>query len=304
MKKTNIRIKNITLVDQINAIERIVSSYFVDGEYTPYYADQALIVAIVDNFIDGVEFEDNEDLYELSRTDDDIASIVLKFLTPKKEESEEPDYFGITSYVMNCVRDKVDGEYTPYYVDQALIVAIVDNFIDGVEFEDDEDLYELSRTDKDIASIVLKFFTPKEEESKEPDYFGITSYVMNCVRDKVDFMKQSIIHNTGKMQKITEFCDVMIDAFSNLANMATNKLTPEQMENATTVMKKLAESNMTRDDIVDIMKESAGFDMDKASAKNEQIKEKDKRINELANQVTDLRKYKEQNEAKNVLADK
>ena len=40
MKKTNIRIKDITLVDQINAIERIVSSYFVDGEYTPYYADE------------------------------------------------------------------------------------------------------------------------------------------------------------------------------------------------------------------------------------------------------------------------
>lgn len=231
MKKTNIRIKDITLADQINAIERIVSSYFVDGEYTPYYADQALIVAIVDNFIDGVEFEDDEDLYELSRTDEDIASIVLKFLTPKKEESEEPDYF------------------------------------------------------------------------------GITSYVMDCVRDKVDFMKQSIIHNTGKMQKITEFCDVMIDAFSNLANMVTNKLTPEQMKDATTVMKKLAESDMTKDDIVDIMKESAGFDMDKASeeiinAKNEQIKEKDKRIHELANQVTDLRKYKEQNEAKNVLANK
>ena len=35
MKKTNIRIKDITLVDQINAIEVIVSSYFVDGEYTP-----------------------------------------------------------------------------------------------------------------------------------------------------------------------------------------------------------------------------------------------------------------------------
>ena len=81
------------------------------------------------------------------------------------------------------------------------------------------------------------------------------------------------------------------------------------MENATTVMKKLAESNMTKDDIVDIMKESAGFDMDKASeeiinAKNEQIRNKDKRIHELLSQVTDLRKYKEQNEAKNVVADK
>ena len=68
------------------------------------------------------------------------------------------------------------------------------------------------------------------------------------------------------------------------------------MENATlTVMKKLAESNMTKDDIVNIMKESAGFDLDKASeeiinAKNEQIKEKDKRIHGLANQVTRFEK--------------
>ena len=38
------------------------------------------------------------------------------------------------------------------------MVAIVDNFIDGVEFEDDEDLYELSRTDEDISYYRFKIF--------------------------------------------------------------------------------------------------------------------------------------------------
>lgn len=232
MRKNDVKIKTITLADQINVIERVVSSYFLDGKYTPYYANMALICGIVENFIDGIEIEEDDDLFELSQTDEDIKTIVNKFLTP-------------------------------------------------VEKADDSEL----------------------------DYYGITNFIMNCVNDKVEFLKQSAIHNTGDMQKITEFCDVMIDAFSNLANMVTNKLTPEQMEDATTVMKKLGESDMTKDDIVDIMKESAGFDMDKASkeiidAKNEQIRKKDKRINELANQVTDLRKYKEQSEAKNVLADK
>ena len=35
MKKNNVRIKNnITLTDEINAINGIVSCYFTDGEYT------------------------------------------------------------------------------------------------------------------------------------------------------------------------------------------------------------------------------------------------------------------------------
>lgn len=230
MKKTDVRIKDITLNDQIAVIERVVDSYFVDGDYTPYYAEQALIVAIVDNFIEGVEFEKDEDLFFIANTDEDIKTLVDKFLTePKKKENN--------------------------------------------------------------------------------NYYGITTYIIDCVKDKVDFMKQSIIHNTGDMQKITEFCDVMIDAFSNLANMVTNRMTPEQMNDAITVMKKFADSDMTKDDIINIMKESVDFDMNKASniiinAKNEQLKEKDKRINELANQVTDLTKYKKQNESKNVLANK
>lgn len=230
MKKTDVRIKDITLADQINAIERIVSSYFVDGDYTPYYANQALIIAIVDNFIDGVEFEEEDNLFEIAQTDEDIKPLVEKFLTvPKK-------------------RDK-------------------------------------------------------------SGYYGITTFIMDCVKDKVEFMKQSVIHNTGKMQKITEFCDVMIDAFSNFANLVTNKMSPEQMEEATKLMTKLAESNMTKEDFSSIIKESVGFDMDKASeeiidSKNKQLRRKNERIDELVKQNTELRKYKEKNEAKNVLADK
>lgn len=235
MKKTNVRIKDITLADQINAIERIVSSYFVDGDYTPYFVNEALIIAIVDNFIEGVEFGEDDNLLEIAQTDEDIKPLVQKFLdVPKKRKKKSED---------------------------------------------------------------------------EVDYYGITTYIMDCVRDKVEFMKQHTIHNTGDMKKITEFCDVMIDAFSNFANLVTNKMTPEQMEEATKLMTKLAESNLTKEDFSSILKESVGFDMDKASeevidSKNKQLRKKDERIVELVKQNTELRKYKEQNEVRNVVADK
>ena len=46
MIKDNMRIKeSITLQDRINAIETIVSFYFMDGDYTPYYKDEGEISA-------------------------------------------------------------------------------------------------------------------------------------------------------------------------------------------------------------------------------------------------------------------
>lgn len=226
MKKNDVKIKTITLADQINVIERVVSSYFLDGKYTPYYAEMALICGIVENFIDGIEIEEDDDLYELSRTDEDINAIVNKFLIPAE----------------------------------------------------------------------------KAEDSKEPDYYGMTAFIMNCVNDKVEFLKQNAIHNTGDMQKITEFCDVIIDSFSNFANLITNKFTPEQMSTASKVMEKLADSNMTKEDIVEIIKDAAGFDMDKAA--EEIIDAKNKEIVEKNKEIVELKKYKALNEAKNVLADK
>lgn len=47
MIKNNLRIKeNITLMDQVNAIEFISEYYFQNGRYTPYYAKTAETIAI------------------------------------------------------------------------------------------------------------------------------------------------------------------------------------------------------------------------------------------------------------------
>lgn len=77
MQKNNVRIKtNITLSDKVNAIEGIVSSYFTNGEYTPYYAEMGEIIAIVTYFMEGIEFEEGESIYNSVISDDDVMSLI------------------------------------------------------------------------------------------------------------------------------------------------------------------------------------------------------------------------------------
>lgn len=66
MIKENLRIKeNITFQDKKNAINEILESNFVDGNYTPYYQRHGEIVGIAFNFLEGVEFEDDDNIFEL-----------------------------------------------------------------------------------------------------------------------------------------------------------------------------------------------------------------------------------------------
>ena len=88
MKKDNVRVKSdITIVDEITAIESLVSYYFTDNEYTPYYADMAKVTVIAENFLDGVEFESEDYVYQLVMENDDIYECVKDFIDAPLMES-------------------------------------------------------------------------------------------------------------------------------------------------------------------------------------------------------------------------
>lgn len=207
MKKNNVRIKdNITLTDKINAINGIVSCYFTDGEYTPYYSEMAQVIASVTYFMEGIEFEDGDDIY---------SSVI------KDEE----------------------------------ILNIVDDIITG------EDM----------------------------------TFVMKNVKDKVDFIKQQIIHSHADMDKIIEVCNVIIDALENFSKLDLNELSKEDIKNASSIMKKIASGEITVNSLSSALKEAVGFKMDEAmseilDAKNAEIKE--------------LKKYKTLWEGRNATSDK
>lgn len=108
MKKENVKIKsNITIVDEISTIQSIVEYYFTDGDYTPYYADMAKTTAVAQNFLDGVEFEAEDYVYECVMTNDDLYKCVNKFLVPSTIKSDA-QYYNCMERIMKHVEDIVE----------------------------------------------------------------------------------------------------------------------------------------------------------------------------------------------------
>ena len=118
MKKENMRIKeNITISDQINVINYITDYYFTDGEYTPYYAGIGKIEAIALFFIDGVEFDDDEYVYECVENDKELITLVHKFCydvangsVAKKHNTDNRKYIDVMRFVIENVNEKLEFE--------------------------------------------------------------------------------------------------------------------------------------------------------------------------------------------------
>ena len=213
MKKGKIEIKkNISMVDKVNAINLIVSSYFTDGEYTPYYSDMAQVMAVVTYFIEGIEFEDDEDIYNAVMQDEELSDIVHDVL-----------------------------------------------------FEDD------------------------------------MIFIKNNAIDKVEFLKQQIIHSHADTDKIIEVCNVIIDSLENFSKLNIKEMKKEDIQNASIVLEKLASNNnITPEVISNVLKDAVGFKMDEAT--EEIIDAKNEQIRGIKEENKELRKYKALWESRNVAA--
>lgn len=118
MKKENLRIKKeITIVDQINAIDNIMDYYFTDGEYTPYYAEVAKVETIVKCFIEGYELEEGETRYVCAKNDKDLKKLVYQFCydtadtaVAKKHNKDNKKYIDIMNFVIVNVNEKLEFE--------------------------------------------------------------------------------------------------------------------------------------------------------------------------------------------------
>ena len=213
MKKGKIEIKkNISMVDKVNAINLIVSSYFTNGEYTPYYSDMAQVMAVITYFIEGIEFEEGEDIYDAVTQDEELNDMVHDIL-----------------------------------------------------FEDD------------------------------------MIFVKDNAKDKVEFIKQKIIHSHADMDKIIEACNVIIDSLENFSKLNIKEMKKEDMQNASIVLEKLASNNnLTPEVISNVLKDAVGFKMDEAT--EEILDSKNEQIRGLKEENKELRKYKALWESRNTTA--
>ena len=168
MKKNNVKIKdNITIVDEISAIENIAAYYFTDGEYTPYYAEMGKVTAIAQNFLSGVEFDEEDYVYELVMTNEDLYKCVNKFLVPSVSKSEA-QYFNCMERIMKQVDDIVEFEKQKlihntdaFSVVGAMCMAvkdILDNYVQNTELAQGfiEDLKASGITEETLTNAVRK----------------------------------------------------------------------------------------------------------------------------------------------------
>lgn len=243
MKKDNVRIKeNISFVDIMTAIESIVPQYFTynevtgETEYTPYYSEMATKIAMVKHFMEGVEFEDNDNVYELIISDGEIVNCINQF----------------------------------YYISNEKLINIIDMVTSNVEKIVDFKKEKLIHEDNDMK-----------------EYFASMSNMFNSFED---------------------FLNVMVDSFRTFSNLDLSKITPEMMEMAQKFAIGLKDKNITPDILTDVIKDAVAFDMDKVSvdiidSKNKQIKELKGVKSEnvlLKKRIVELEEYKKNQESCNV----
>lgn len=195
MIKDNMRIKeSITLQDRINAIETIVSFYFMDGDYTPYYKDEGEISAVIRNFIDGIEFEKGESVFSAYYNDEDLRKLVNMFIlkpVDKEPESKEDEriqnsireLYDMMETIRKYVADKVEFEKQKYLhanPDLDKIVMAADTIIDSFE---------------NFSRMNFEIFTPENLEKAQKIFnkisesgFELTAEnIINVIKDASSF---------------------------------------------------------------------------------------------------------------------
>lgn len=195
MLKDNMRIKEtITFEDKANAIETIVSFYFVGGDYTPYYREEGEISAVIRNFIDGIEFEKGESVFAAYYNDEDLRKLVNVFIlkpvfedTDDEEEKKTQDSIRECYNMMEIIReyvvDKVEFEKQKYLhanPDLDKIVMAADTIIDSFE---------------NFSRMNFEIFTPENLEKAQKIFNKIsesgfelsTENIINVIKDASSF---------------------------------------------------------------------------------------------------------------------
>ena len=174
-----------------------------------------------------------------------------------------------------------NGDYTPYYAEMGEIIAVGTYLLEGYELEEGESIYTFYYTDQEVHKLIDMFINNSNQKSQN---VAIMKFIREMVKDKLEFAKERAIHSRPMTEEafvtLKQFMDVVIDSFGNFANLNLSALSPEMIKNAQTVFQKMADSGfkMTEENIANVIKEAADFNLDDASkeiidAKNAEIRE-------------------------------
>ena len=185
--------------------------------------------------------------------------------------------------------------YTPYFVNDSKIGAVLSYFIVGYELEEDESIYEVYNHDNDLHDLVDKFL--EGSPSADRYFVGIMNKVMAFVKDKVEYEKQCRIHESQSVKVIANMCseisDLKIDIDMIVAAMNTlGKMSADDIDKGREILDKMVKADtLDPDTIVDIMVKTANNN-DVAKNAREIIDAKNIEIEELKKQVEELKDKK------------
>lgn len=186
--------------------------------------------------------------------------------------------------------------YTPYFVNESKIGAVLSYFITGYELEEGENIYEFYNHDNDLHELVDKFM--EGSPSADRYFVGIMSGVMSYVKDKVDYEKQCRIHDSQSMKVIANMCseisELKVDMDMIIAAMNTlGKLSADDIDKGREILDKMVQADsLDPDTIVDIMVKTANNN-DVAKNAREIIDAKNTEIEELKKQIAELKEEKD-----------
>lgn len=224
----------------------------------------------------------------------------MKITELKVKENIAPDIIAeVIEYISNSCF--IGGTYNPYYQSFAERMAIVQYFLDGIEFEDGDSLFVICELD-DVKKLINKFYGDERfsEQAK------LMKAIRENVKEVVDYKKQRMIHGADALETIAKAVDKFDNYISdlgvvleNLAKLDLSNINKEDMEFSRAIIQKIASSDfeLNEQTLTKVIKDAADFDIDKAS--QEIIDAKNKQIEELQKRNALLEK---EHNARNVLA--
>lgn len=219
--------------------------------------------------------------------------------------------------IVNSAFDE-NGSYTPYYVDIKKVEVIVDYFLEGIELADNEYTYEVAINDKDVNKLVSRFFYNIEESDKATKeneknvaYISIMNDVMANAGNKIEFIKQEVINCTYMKNEFYANFNTMVSnvnkAIENFSNLDLSRLDEDTITTALGIMNQLKDKELTPELITDVIKNAVNFEVPETEiyeGQRKHIEEQNARIKEQEQEIIELRKWKRDNEVRNVLNDK
>lgn len=236
MTKTNIsakKINEVSIEDKTSAIEIMVSAYFYENEYgeieyTPYFRKLGQVIAIVKYFINGIEFDENENIYETAMNDSEVRFCVNKVLSLSEFNSLIDDVKDIVEYKKSENVAKLQNEQIYVLTNKLNMLISSEEQKTRLESEAYENLNKWINEQRELNSLITPEMQKEFAEKLNADSI-IDSVIKKYSESELYSKNRESIENSRKIRqqenKIIELKNELAkkDQKHNVKNVVSDK---------------------------------------------------------------------------------